>query len=107
MGVAVLNNCIYAIGGIGDDRGEINVPLKTVEKYSFARNSQWSLIAPLSAPRAGMAACVWQGKIFTVGGEASDSVNCGTAETFDPNIGKWSTIAVLRYSRIYPNAIVM
>ena len=64
MGVAVLNNCIYAIGGIGDDRGEINVPLKTVEKYSFARNSQWSLIAPLSAPRAGMAACVWQGKIL-------------------------------------------
>ena len=107
MGVAVLNNCIYAIGGIGDDRGEINVPLKTVEKYSFARNSQWSLIAPLSAPRAGMAACVWQEKIFTVGGETSDSVNCGTAETFDPNIGKWSIIAVLRHSRIYPNAIVM
>ena len=41
------------------------------------------------------------------GGKTSDSVNCSTAEEFDPNIGKWSTIAVLRHSRIYPNAIVV
>ena len=107
MGIAVLNNCIYAIGGIGDDRGEINVLLKTVEQYSFNRNSQWSSIAPLTSPRAGMAACVWNGKIFTVGGETSDGVNCDTTEQFDPNVGKWTTVAPLKHPRIYSNAIVV
>ena len=47
MGTAVLNDCIYVAGGIGDGQGEANTLLKTVEVFSFARGSQWSMAAPL------------------------------------------------------------
>lgn len=107
MGTAVLNGCIYVIGGIGDGQGEVNTLLNTVEVFSFARGSRWSLVAPLSGPRAGITSCVWNGKIFAIGGETSDRVNCGTVEEFDPSTEKWRTIASLKHPRIYPNAIIV
>ena len=107
MGTAVLNDCIYVVGGIGDGQGEANTLLNTVEVFSFAKGSQWSMAAPLSNPRAGITSCVWNGKIFAIGGETSDRINCGTVEEFDPSTEKWRTIASLKHPRIYPNAIIV
>ena len=56
VGTAVLNDCLYVIGGI-DYGGQIGIQLESVECFSF-ETSEWSSVAPLSLPRGGMAVCV-------------------------------------------------
>ena len=44
-GVAVLDNCLYAIGGFGD-----NAPLSSCERYD-PLNEQWTMLPAMSCPR--------------------------------------------------------
>ena len=105
VGVAVLNDCLYLIGGIGDEGGQFNIQLKTVECFSF-KTSEWSNVASLSLPRAGMAVCVCSGRLFVAGGETTSSLHSTSVEVFDPEVGKWVPAAELCNARIYPNAFV-
>jgi len=60
--VVLCDGQIYAIGG--------KFPkgiLKSVEKFDFDSNS-WSYVGYLNNPRFGHAACVFQERIFVVGG---------------------------------------
>ena len=105
VGVAVLDNCLYLIGGIGDEGGQINIQLQTVECFSF-KTKEWSEAAPLSLPRAGMAVCVFSGRMFVAGGETTSSLHSTSVEVFHPEVGKWTPAAELCNARIYPNAFV-
>ena len=105
VGTAVLNDCLYVIGGIGDEGGQIGIQLESVEYFAF-ETSEWSSVAPLSLPRAGMAVCVCSGRIFVAGGETASSIHSTSVEAFDPEAGKWVPTAELFNARIYPNAFV-
>lgn len=101
-----LGECIYAIGGIGDQGMQVNVLCTAVECYS-TKSNQWSQVCPLPNPASGMASCVWKGKIYVVGGERSDTVHSKQVLCLDPDSNEWTEVAALRNARIYPNVILI
>lgn len=105
-GAVILDDNLYLIGGNGDTRSEIDVVLDSVECFSFA-TKKWSFAGHLNAPRAGMAACVWKGKVYAIGGECTDSNHSGLVESYDCSSGKWTVLSSLQNERIYPNIVVL
>ncbi|WP_330481444.1 Kelch repeat-containing protein [Streptomyces sp. NBC_00724] len=92
--------CVYAVGGF--DAGD-NV-VGTVESYNPATNA-WSTVAPLTTPRAQLAAaaapCPLAQKgtcIYAVGGNTGATV--GTVESYNPATNAWSTVAPLTTPRL-------
>ena len=67
FGVAVTDNCLYAVGGYGSG----DVMLSSVEAYSFDTR-EWSAVSPLPAPRACQS---WGEKMYCLGGEKTDSAS--------------------------------
>ncbi len=105
-GTAIFNDALYLIGGIGDAAGEINILLDSVECFSFT-TKKWSRAGRLSAPRAGMAACVWKGRVYAIGGECRESNHSGMVESYDGDCEKWACLSSLQNERIYPNIIIL
>ncbi len=70
MGIAVLNNHLYVLGG-SSKHAEV---LKSVEKYSFEKN-EWTDVCPLSVGRANPASQAVDGKIYCIGGDQTHESN--------------------------------
>merc|ERR1712080_349584 len=63
-GVAVLNDCIYAVGGCNTDQS-----LDTAEVLDLKEETpQWRNIANMNSAREGVAVAAWNGKIYAMGG---------------------------------------
>ena len=82
LGVAVLGNKLFAVGGINDEGC-----LRSVECLDLSvPNSAWTAVAPMTIPRFGFGVAVTGGKIYAIGsmrgGDARSSMEC-----FDPNEG--------------------
>lgn len=104
LGAAVLEGHIYALGGIGDDEGEINTQLRSVECFSFD-SREWLSTSPLPSGKAAMASCIWRGKVYCIGGEAANEVH--TTDVFSFNLADqmWTKCKPLKHSRIHPNVM--
>jgi N-acetylneuraminic acid mutarotase len=77
---------LYAVGGAG------NGFFSTVDAYDPVANS-WTAKAPLSAPRAYLAAGVVNGSLYAVGGDVDQNgleVVVGTVEAYDPVANTWT-----------------
>ncbi|MDR2719984.1 MAG: hypothetical protein LBC03_04180, partial [Nitrososphaerota archaeon] len=66
LGVVVLDDKIYAIGGYADD-GVVG----TNECYDPVSDT-WAILASMPTPRACFAIAACQGKIYCMGGETLD-----------------------------------
>jgi hypothetical protein len=99
IGVSVVNDKIYAIGGTDQQAfgGEdYKVPdyftggvVGYNEEYNPSSN-RWTMKAPMSTPRAGFAIVAYGNKIYCIGGysiNGSTSIN----EIYDPSTDKWET----------------
>jgi N-acetylneuraminic acid mutarotase len=97
LGVAVVNNELYAIGGTN---GFTFTPI--IEKYSPVSDT-WATIAgsEMPTPRQDFAVAVLDGKIFTMGGYISHFV---TVEAYDPATNTWSFKASLPTGKYYLGA---
>lgn len=60
LGVAVLNNCIYAVGGFDGSTG-----LNTAEMYD-PRTQEWRPIAAMSTKRSSVGVGVVNGSLYAV-----------------------------------------
>ncbi|KAI0980367.1 hypothetical protein GJ496_011875 [Pomphorhynchus laevis] len=94
VGVGVLNNILYAVGG-HDGVHYLN----TVERYD-AKTNIWSLdVAPTSSCRTSVGVAVLDDCLYAVGGQ--DGVSClNVVERYDPNINRWTKISGLNNRRL-------
>ena len=93
----------YAIGGAYTD------VFKLVEAWKPGE-AAWTAVAPLSAPRLGLAAAADRdGKIYALGGSdgmGTEPVSQPTVEIFDPVAGSWSMGAPMATERYEPAAVL-
>jgi len=96
LGVAVVNDKIYAIGGdrvsltgncIGPSFGNV---LNATEEYD-SKTDQWTFKTPMPTPRANFGIVVYQNKIYCIGGYIGNSQCTGTVEVYDPTTDTWET----------------
>jgi len=90
LGIAVVNDKIYAIGGSNN-----KTQLGITEEYNPATDS-WTTKASMPTPRSGFAIAVSQNKIYCIGGITGDSENfvsgiTGKTEVYDPATDTWDT----------------
>ncbi|CAK8688392.1 unnamed protein product [Clavelina lepadiformis] len=83
----VLNNEIYAIGGIG---------LSSVEKYNLDTKA-WIDVPSMNEKRHGGSACVVGGLIWMFGGS-----DAKTVEFYDPATNKWQVSTNMDRHRQFP-----
>jgi len=88
LGVAVVNEKIYAIGGSG--------PIGTNEEYDPATD-KWVTKASMPDPQQSFAIAVCQGKIYCIGGISPDST--GANKVYDPSTDSWETKAAMPTGR--------
>lgn len=92
VGVAEVNNKVYAAGGY--DRGHC---LHLVECYDQERN-EWVPTTPLKCPRGRLGLSCLDGKLYAIGGSSGNS-ELKSGECFDPETGDWSKISDMSICR--------
>ena len=92
VGVAEVNNRVYAVGGY--DRGHC---LNLVECYDQERN-EWVPTSSLSCPRGRLGLSCLNGKLYAIGGSSGNS-ELKSGECFDPETRDWSKISDMSICR--------
>jgi kelch-like protein 17 (actinfilin)/kelch-like protein 20 len=89
---------IYAVGG-AMMHNNVFRPLDTVEAYNPATNA-WSAVAPLPAPRMGLAAATGSdGRIYVMGGADLIGGILSTVEAYNPSTNRWTAVAPMPTAR--------
>lgn len=88
MGVGVLSNLLYAVGGYD---GVSRQCLSTVECYC-PDSDTWHKVAEMTCKRSGAGVGVMDGVLYAVGGHDGPTVR-NTVEAFDPTVGEWKQVA--------------
>ena len=88
LGLAVVDDRIYAIGGYYSDNNEVYDPIAET----------WSTKKPMPTPRGGFAIAVFENKIYTFGGRikyggSSPPELTAVNEVYDPATDTWTTKA--------------
>ncbi|OQR77072.1 actin-binding protein IPP-like [Tropilaelaps mercedesae] len=89
MGIAVLHDHIYVVGGNG-----VRGPLSSVERYSIDENT-WCEIVPLKRARFGCSASAVDNTLYVIGGRvpSTDSTyadnTLDTVQVYDPELNRW------------------
>jgi hypothetical protein len=90
MGIAVLDGCLYAIGG-SSKHAEV---LKSVEKYIFDED-RWVEVASMKIGRANPAVGSVDGKIYCIGGDQTVEQNFFRAPVSDSKYFKTQLTIIL------------
>ena len=83
LGVAALNDKLYACGGYDG-----NTFLRSVEVYDPAKD-KWEHVAPMNVKRSRVALTANMGKLYACGGYDGES-NLSTVEVYDPETNTWT-----------------
>ncbi|XP_064476473.1 actin-binding protein IPP-like [Ornithodoros turicata] len=107
VGVGVLHDHIYAVGGSNDR----NTALATVERYSIEEN-KWTEILPLSLGRAGASVVAANGSIYVMGGRTSSGdlgppLTLESVEEYHPEMNVWTQACSMPLSRCYAGVTVI
>ncbi|CAI6369977.1 unnamed protein product [Macrosiphum euphorbiae] len=86
LGVGVLDDCIYAVGG-GDDKNSLN----SVEVFDVS-NQKWRLVASMSTGRWDFGVGVLNNLLYVVGG-GSNGKCLRSVEYYDPTLDTWTPVA--------------
>ncbi|KAJ3616884.1 hypothetical protein MTP99_009145, partial [Tenebrio molitor] len=92
VGVAVLDNLLYAVGG--QDGVQC---LNHVERYDPKEN-KWTKVAPMTTRRLGVAVAVLGGYLYAIGGSDGQSP-LNTVERYDPRHNKWALVSPMSTRR--------
>uniref|UniRef100_A0A8C4QWT1 Influenza virus NS1A binding protein a n=1 Tax=Eptatretus burgeri TaxID=7764 RepID=A0A8C4QWT1_EPTBU len=93
LGVVSLDECLIAAGGYNREDC-----LRTVERYEPSKNT-WSMVAPMSAPRARFQMAALMDRLFVLGGSNGHSDELNAGEIYDPQADTWTAISELGTSR--------
>jgi N-acetylneuraminic acid mutarotase len=100
VGIAVVNDKIYAIGGIGK-----NGFIATNEEYDPATNT-WIFREPMPTPRSAFGIAVYQDKIYCFGGYIVGGPT-GVNEVYNPATDTWETKTPMPTARLNLRANVV
>ena len=99
--MAVLDNCIYALGG--HDGPDIR---RTVEVYDAAKN-EWTAVSSMKMCRRNAGAVAVNGLIYVVGGD-DGTTNLNSMEVYDPRLDMWTMVqSCLSTGRSYAGIAVV
>ena len=102
LGVAVVNDKIYAIGGVTSNgfvpsspgsavyAGTTPVAVTGTNEEYDTETDTWTYKTPMPTPRAVFAIAVYQNKIYCIGGKTNDTYT-GVTEVYDPATDTWET----------------
>ncbi|XP_029348588.1 kelch-like protein 3 [Acyrthosiphon pisum] len=91
LGVGVLNNRLYAVGGAGNVE-----TLKSVEYYDPTLDT-WTPVAEMSVRRHGVGVGVLDGLMYAIGGYNGKYLK--SVEVYRPSDGVWSSVADMEICR--------
>ncbi|MEW6753604.1 MAG: FlgD immunoglobulin-like domain containing protein [Candidatus Latescibacterota bacterium] len=83
---------VLRFAGAGGVSGLLVLVLATAGPGSAQGGGLWTRVADLPTPRAGLAACVLDGRIYAIGGVPSGTFTgfSGTVEVYDPDTDAWT-----------------
>lgn len=92
LGVAVLNGCIYAVGGESE-----SLIFDDAECYDPTTN-KWTAIESLIVPRCGLSLCALGDFLYAIGGWVGSDI--GTSiERYDPKQNMWTMAGMMNTPR--------
>ena len=92
VGVAVVGEFLYAIGGFDDSS-----PLDSVERFD-PRKNQWTYVANMTTCRGGVGAGALGGRLWAVGGHNGEQY-LNSVESYDPLFDVWEISAPMHTFR--------
>ncbi|XP_025203650.1 kelch-like protein 2 [Melanaphis sacchari] len=92
LGVGVLDNCIYAIGG-SNGTGSLN----SAEVFDV-NIKKWRMISNMSTKRSTFSVGVLDNLIYAVGGYSGSEI-LKSVECYDPNLDTWTSVAEMSVGR--------
>ncbi|KAM9330571.1 kelch-like ECH-associated protein 1A [Gastrophryne carolinensis] len=92
VGVAVVDDSIYAVGGSSGSEHH-----KSVERYDCDVN-QWTLVAPMNTARIGAGITSCRGLVYAIGGFDGEN-RLDTADCYHPDEDRWYPIAPMNSIR--------
>lgn len=96
VGVAVIENLVYAVGGSNRDDGTRS-NLNSMERYNPEKD-EWEDLPPMHRSRGAASVTALNGCLYAVGGYDSGQWLC-EVERFNPITNQWSLIAPMLHSR--------
>ncbi|XP_060870881.1 ring canal kelch homolog [Metopolophium dirhodum] len=91
LGVGVMDNCIYAVGG---ENGTNN--LNSVEVFDVSIQ-KWRMVSSMSTTRRNMGVGVLNNCLYAAGGINSEILN--SVECYDPTLDTWTTVSNMSVRR--------
>jgi len=107
LGVAMLNDRIYAIGGTDDMDKKEGLRTAEVLDLTMGETQEWRNIASMNTGRASVGVAVLNGKIYAVGGCTEAQQHLSSVECYDPELDVWSPVADLSVPRAGPGVCVL
>eukprot|EP00102_Acyrthosiphon_pisum_P025127 XP_016662337.1 PREDICTED: ring canal kelch homolog isoform X4 [Acyrthosiphon pisum] len=92
LGVGVLDDCIYAVGG-----GEVDSELSSVEVFDVSIQ-KWRLVASMSTKRCDVGVGVLNNLLYSVGGSGNGKT-LKSVEYYDPTLDSWTPVAEMSVCR--------
>ncbi|XP_071550708.1 kelch-like protein 40 isoform X2 [Panulirus ornatus] len=92
LGVAVIHDQLYAIGGYDGSRW-----LNSVERYDPLRD-QWTTVSSMISARSSFGVTVSHGRIYCLGGFSGES-NLNTVEKYNPRTNMWHCVQSMQLRR--------
>jgi len=111
LGVAVVNEKIYAIGGRTGSLGTgADIGFTGANEEYNPTTDKWTFKMPMPTPRAYLAVVSYENKIYCIGGvnvENGEYAALGTNEVYDPATDTWETKASLPKPKLGVTASVV
>lgn len=92
IGVAVIHDHLYAIGGYNGSQW-----LNCVERYDPLRD-QWTSVSPMISARSSFGVTVSHGRIYCLGGFSGES-NLNSVEKYNPRTNMWHCVQSMQLRR--------
>ncbi|XP_076439462.1 kelch-like protein 18 [Babylonia areolata] len=100
LGVVMMDNVIYAIGG-----SDGATAVRTVEAYNMEKDT-WSTCAPMCKTRTSVMVAAMEGRVFAIGGHDGQRA-LSSVEVYDVEINCWENSAELQTPRSMGSAVCL
>ncbi|XP_060877606.1 kelch-like protein 3 isoform X2 [Metopolophium dirhodum] len=92
LGVGILDDCIYAVGG-HDGTSALN----SVEVFDVSIQ-KWRMVSSMTIKRSHLGVGILNNRLYAVGGN-NDSSNLKSVECYDPSLDTWTQVADMSVCR--------
>lgn len=95
LGVAIINDELYTVGGVYENRD-----LSSVNRYNLVEK-KWFSIAPMNSERSHCGVLPFAGQLYAIGGSTIFSNHLSSSERYDPKLNQWTMINQMNKKRSY------